>query len=111
MIAAALLFFVGLCFSVWTSNSQSILQLTSPDRLRGRVLGLYLFVFAGLAPIGGLLAGVLADIGGTELAFAVAGLSGLGARARSRPRARGVKRLCRAGASRRWSGGRAPRRR
>ena len=75
-IAAALLFCVGLCFSVWTSNSQSILQLTSPDALRGRVLGLYLFVFAGLAPIGGLLAGVLADIGGTELALAVAGGGG-----------------------------------
>ena len=44
VIAAALLFCVGLCFSVWTSNSQSIIQLTSPDALRGRVLGLYLFV-------------------------------------------------------------------
>ena len=67
----------GFCFSTWTANSQSILQLTAPDRLRGRVLCLYLFVFAGFSPIGGLLAGWLADVGGTELAFAVAGLSGL----------------------------------
>ena len=76
-IAAAPSFCVGLCFSVWTSSSQSIIQLTAPDALRGRVLGLYLFVFAGLAPIGGLLAGVLADIGGTELALAAAGGAGL----------------------------------
>jgi MFS family permease len=77
VLAAALLLVVGFCFSTWTANSQSILQLTAPDRLRGRVLSLYLFVFAGFSPIGGLLAGWLADVGGTELAFAVAGLSGL----------------------------------
>ena len=61
----------------WTANSQSILQLAAPDHLRGRVLSLYLFAFAGLSPIGGLLAGWLASVGGTELAFAVAGVSGL----------------------------------
>jgi MFS family permease len=71
--AAVLLFATGLFFTTWTANSQSILQLSAPDRLRGRVLSLYLFAFAGLAPIGGLLAGWLAEIGGTELAFGVAG--------------------------------------
>jgi len=70
---------IGFCFSTWTANSQSILQLTAPDHLRGRVLSLYLFAFAGLSPIGGLLAGWLASVGGTELAFAVAGLAGLAA--------------------------------
>ena len=75
--AAVLLFVVGVCFTFWTANSQSILQLTAPDHLRGRVLGLYLFAFAGLAPLGGLLAGWLADVGGTQLAFLVAGATGL----------------------------------
>jgi MFS family permease len=73
----ALLFVVGVCFTLWTSNSQSLLQLTAPDHLRGRVLSLYLFAFAGLAPLGGLLAGWLSDIGGTPLAFYVAGATGL----------------------------------
>jgi hypothetical protein len=41
------------------------------------VLSLYLFAFAGLAPLGGLLAGWLADVGGTQLAFYVAGVTGL----------------------------------
>lgn len=75
--AAALLFAIGVCFIFWTSNSQAILQLTTPDALRGRVLGLYLFAFAGLAPAGALLTGWLADVGGTELAFTVAGIASL----------------------------------
>jgi MFS family permease len=74
---AALLFVVGVCFTLWTSNSQSFLQLSAPDHLRGRVLSLYLFAFAGLAPLGGLLAGWLSDVGGTQLAFFVAGATGL----------------------------------
>ncbi len=88
VVAAVLLFVIGFCFSTWTANSQSILQLTAPDRLRGRVLGLYLFAFAGLAPVGGLLAGWLADVGGTELAFGVAGVAGLGVTAYALTRAR-----------------------
>ena len=74
---AALLFVVGVCFTMWTANSQSLLQLTAPDHLRGRVLSLYLFAFAGLAPLGGLLAGWLSHVGGTQLAFLVAGSTGL----------------------------------
>ncbi len=75
--AAVLLALTGVCFTLWSSNSQALLQLGSPDHLRGRVLSLYLFAFAGLAPIGGLLAGWLAEEGGTLLAFGVAGLTSL----------------------------------
>ena len=73
----ALLFLTGIAFTLWTSNSQSILQLSAPDHLRGRVLSLWLLAFAGAAPLGGLLAGWLAEVGGTELAFGVAGVAGL----------------------------------
>jgi MFS family permease len=76
LACAALLYVTGACFTLWTANSQSILQLTAPDHLRGRVISLYLFAFAGLAPLGGLLAGWLAEVGGTELAFSVAGATG-----------------------------------
>ena len=75
--AAALLFVTGVAFTLWTANSNSILQLAAPDHLRGRVMSLFLFAFAGLAPIGGLLAGWLVEVGGTELAFAVSGVVGL----------------------------------
>jgi MFS family permease len=76
-IAGALLFVTGVCFTLWSSNSQALLQLSAPDHLRGRIVSLYLFAFGGLAPIGGLLAGWLAKVGGTELAFTTAGASGL----------------------------------
>jgi MFS family permease len=76
-LAALLLFTTGAFFTVEGANSQSILQLSAPDHLRGRVLSLYLFAFGGLAPLGGLLAGWLADTGGTQLAFGVAGSTGL----------------------------------
>jgi MFS family permease len=74
---AAALLVAGMCFTLWSSNSNSLLQLTAPDHLRGRVLSLYLFAFHGLAPAGGLLIGWLIEVGGTDLAFWVAGLSAL----------------------------------
>jgi MFS family permease len=72
-----LLFLTGLAFTIWTSNANSTLQLSTPDRLRGRVMGLYFFAFNGAGPAGGLLAGWLSATGGTELAFLVAGTAAL----------------------------------
>ena len=74
---AMLLFVAGTCFTLWTANANTILQLGAPDHLRGRVVSLYLWAFAGLAPVGGLLAGWLCDRGGTQLSFTVAGTTGL----------------------------------
>ena len=71
--AVALLFVAGVCFTLYTSNSNSVLQLRAPDHLRGRMIGFYYFAFNGLAPLGGILTGWLAATGGTELAFGVAG--------------------------------------
>jgi MFS family permease len=71
--AIVLLFLVGVFFTLYTANSNALLQLRAPDHLRGRVIGFYYFAFNGLAPLGGILAGWLAATGGTELAFAVGG--------------------------------------
>ena len=87
---AVLLFAVGVSFTLWTSNANAILQLGVPDHLRGRVVGLYLFAFAGLAPVGGLLAGWLTDVGGTELSFLVGGATGLAMAALAATRLRGL---------------------
>jgi len=76
-VAVVLLFVAGICFTTWSSNSNTLVQLASPDHLRGRVIGLYFFAFAGTGAAGGILAGLLIAAGGTELAFAVAGLVGL----------------------------------
>jgi len=77
VLAGALLLGAGAAFTLFTANANALVQLGSPDRLRGRLIGLYLFAFAGVAPVGGLFAGWLADVGGTSLAFAVAGLTSL----------------------------------
>ena len=71
--AAPLLFVTGLAFTLWTSNANATLQLSTPDRLRGRVMGFYYFAFNGAGPAGGMLAGWLAATGGTALAFGFAG--------------------------------------
>jgi len=70
-----LLVFVGVCFTLWTSNANSLVQLEAPDRLRGRVLALYLFAFNGAVPLGGLLTGWLCEVGGTQLALLVGGVA------------------------------------
>jgi MFS family permease len=76
-VALVLLLLLGMSFSLFTSSANALVQLSSPAHLRGRVMSLYLFAFAGLAPIGGLVAGLLAEQGGTPLAFGVAGVCGL----------------------------------
>ena len=41
------------------------------------MIGLYFFGFAGTGSIGGLLSGWLVHLGGTRLAFLVAGVAGI----------------------------------
>jgi MFS family permease len=69
----------GIAFTLYASQSNAALQLAVTDQMRGRVLGIYGYAFFGTAPLGGLLAGWLAQVGGTELAFFVAGLVGVAA--------------------------------
>jgi MFS family permease len=76
-VIALLLFIGGICFTTWSSNSNSLIQLAAPDHLRGRLIGLYFFAFAGTGTAGGILSGWLTAAGGTELAFAVSGVVGL----------------------------------
>jgi MFS family permease len=54
------------------------IQANVTDALRGRVMALFVTVFAGSAPLGGLFAGAVAEAWGTPAAFlAGAGLSAL----------------------------------
>ena len=76
-LAAALLFLVGAGWATWSSQALAQVQLAAPDRLRGRVISLYTYTIIASAPLGGLFGGWLADVGGTELAFAVSGSAGL----------------------------------
>ncbi|MDH4176198.1 MAG: MFS transporter [Thermoleophilia bacterium] len=76
-LAGGVLFGIGFAFTLFTASANAIVQLAAPGELRGRLIALYLFAFAGLAPVGSLLSGWLVDVGGTALAFATAGTVGL----------------------------------
>jgi MFS family permease len=57
-------FFLGLAgggMITYMSTSNSLIQLTVPDRLRGRVMGVWGLVFGGSLPLGSFLAGALAE--------------------------------------------------
>jgi MFS family permease len=77
ILAGLLLFLTGAGFTAWSANSNATMQLAAPDRLRGRIIGIYFYAFNGTGPFAGLLAGWLCARGGTQLAFIVAGCVGL----------------------------------
>jgi MFS family permease len=72
-LALVAVFGAGAGAIAMTATANSAIQLAVPDALRGRVLGVYLTVFAGSTPVGGLLAGWLASSFGTPVALAVGG--------------------------------------
>ena len=71
--ACVVLVFTGLSFSLYGSQSNSSLQMVVPDRLRGRVLSLYGYVFFGTAPLGGLFTGWICGRFGTWLYLLIVG--------------------------------------
>lgn len=71
--AVLLLIATGIFYTIYTSNTNAMVQLSTPGYLQGRVAGLYSYIFSGTSPFGALLAGVLTEAGGTALAFFVAG--------------------------------------
>jgi MFS family permease len=66
---ASLCVLVPMGFSMMTqmASSNTLIQVMVPDRLRGRIMGVYSIVFMGMAPLGSLLCGALAErIGAPE---------------------------------------------
>jgi MFS family permease len=64
---------VGLGGIAMAATANTTIQLTVPDGLRGRVMSVYTTVFAGSAPIGGLLMGFIASRFGVGEAFVFGG--------------------------------------
>jgi len=90
----AVLVLTGVAFTTYTSMSNTTVQLAAPDRLRGRAMAVYGYIFSGVpAPVGGFLAGWLSSVGGTELAFLVGGGGSLTAVAAAVGVRRGVRPL------------------
>jgi len=74
-LAPALLGMVGIGSSValQLATTNGFLQTSAPDRLRGRLVSLYIWVFVGLAPVGGFVAGWAAEHVGAPWTTAACG--------------------------------------
>jgi MFS family permease len=73
-LSLVLLFLGGIFFMALFSISFSLLQLTVPNELRGRVVSIYMVALRGGGPIGGLVAGALADVFSAPGVMAVNGV-------------------------------------
>jgi predicted MFS family arabinose efflux permease len=71
-LSLALLVLVGAFQMTYMTTNQTILQLSTPDQFRGRVMGIYM-LNQGLLPLGSLVAGTLADLWSAPFAVTVMG--------------------------------------
>ena len=72
-VAMVLLAGLGLAMTTTMAMANTRVQTTAPDELRGRVMSVYMTVFAGTGPFGALLAGVAATALGTPGSLALGG--------------------------------------
>jgi MFS family permease len=79
-LSVILLLPVGYFVMLQMASSNTLIQVMVPDELRGRVMSVYSMMFMGLAPLGSLMGGALADRVGAPWAVALGGaVSVLGA--------------------------------
>jgi predicted MFS family arabinose efflux permease len=76
-LAVAVLMALGFAQITFMTACNTTVQITVPDELRGRIMGLYALVFAGMTPIGALIMGTVAERWGVLRACAVGGTMGL----------------------------------
>ncbi|MGH9551341.1 MAG: MFS transporter, partial [Terriglobales bacterium] len=69
-LSEVLVFLVGFCMTTQLSGGHSLLQLAVSDRLRGRVMSIYMMVVLGIAPLGSLMIGYAASVWGAPLTVA-----------------------------------------
>ena len=73
VLAMGLMAGTGFAMSTTMALANTTVQTNSPDWLRGRVMSIYMTVFAGSTPIGAALAGFLSGLWGAPVAVAVGG--------------------------------------
>jgi MFS family permease len=76
-VSVILLLPVGYCMMLQMACSNTLIQVMVPDALRGRVMAVYSMMFMGMAPIGALLGGALAERLGAPHTVAIGGLASL----------------------------------
>jgi predicted MFS family arabinose efflux permease len=79
LAAGAFIALSGAGLITFLSTSNTLIQLTVPDELRGRVMGVWGLVFGGALPVGSFLMGAVAQRFGVVVAMASGALVCLGA--------------------------------
>ena len=74
LISYALLFLAGAALLIVFSLTASLVQLTVPDELRGRVMSIYLMAFRGGMPLGSLVSGYFTTFIPTTVVIAFNGV-------------------------------------
>ncbi|MDN3359913.1 MFS transporter [Actinomadura sp. DC4] len=67
----------GLALLTFNTTANAVMQLSVPAWMRGRVMGLYMLVFAGSSPIGAPLLGWLAEVFGPRSGLVIGGVVSL----------------------------------
>src|SRR5450759_1577215 len=80
-VALVTVFFCGVGAIATAASANSLIQITVPGPLRGRVMSVYTTVFAGSTPIGSGLTGGVGGLWGTPAALVMNGAICLGAQA------------------------------
>ena len=76
LLSLVLIAGVGFAQIAFSATSNTTLQTVTPDYLRGRVMSVYMVVFAGSVPLGNLFTGGIAHLFGAPIALLIgAGLS------------------------------------
>jgi MFS family permease len=70
-LSLAMGFLAGYGLILYVASTNTILQLTTEDRFRGRIMSLYTFMFIGTAPLGALMSGGIAQRWGAPVATSV----------------------------------------
>jgi len=74
-VSVILLLPVGYCMMLQMACSNTLIQVMVPDALRGRVMAVYSMMFMGMAPIGALLGGALAESLGAPRTVEIGGMA------------------------------------
>ena len=72
-LALPVLALAGYSVTTVIASTNAYLQLAAPDDLRGRIMSLFSTLFIGVAPLGNLLAGSLAELLGVRTAMLLLG--------------------------------------
>ncbi|MFB9834353.1 MFS transporter [Actinoallomurus acaciae] len=67
----------GVALLTFNTTANAVMQLSVPSWMRGRVMGLYMLVFAGSSPIGAPLLGWLAEVFGPRSGLIIGGVVSL----------------------------------